>query len=77
MRSLMRFVLLTLALRMSLTIAVFAQDAPTQKVDQIFSVYDKPGSPGCSVGVIRVKWKAATRVATAFEKLTVHVDDVS
>jgi CubicO group peptidase (beta-lactamase class C family) len=38
---------------MPLTIAVFAQDVPTQKVDQIFSVYDKPGSPGCSVGVIR------------------------
>ena len=25
----------------------------SQKVDQIFSVYDKPGSPGCSLGVIR------------------------
>src|SRR5215813_2439845 len=25
----------------------------TQQVDQIFSAYDKPGSPGCSVGVIR------------------------
>jgi CubicO group peptidase (beta-lactamase class C family) len=30
-----------------------ASDILTQKVDQIFSVYDKPGSPGCSLGVIR------------------------
>jgi CubicO group peptidase (beta-lactamase class C family) len=30
-----------------------ASDIPTQKVDQIFSVYDRPGSPGCSLGVIR------------------------
>src|SRR6202050_1688422 len=30
-----------------------ASDILTRKVDQIFSVYDKPGSPGCSLGVIR------------------------
>ncbi len=30
-----------------------ASDTLTQKVDQIFSVYDKPVSPGCSLGVIR------------------------
>ena len=30
-----------------------ASDILTQKVDQIFSVYDKPGSPGCSLGFIR------------------------
>jgi len=30
-----------------------ASDILTQKVDQIFSVYDKPGSPGCSLGIIR------------------------
>jgi CubicO group peptidase (beta-lactamase class C family) len=30
-----------------------AHDVPTQKVDQIFARYAKPGSPGCSVGVIR------------------------
>ena len=30
-----------------------APDLASQKVDQIFSVYDKPGSPGCSLGVIR------------------------
>jgi CubicO group peptidase (beta-lactamase class C family) len=46
-------VLVTLALRMLLSVAAFAQDIPTQKVDQIFAVYDKPGSPGCSLGVIR------------------------
>src|SRR5271170_2446919 len=46
-------VLVTLALRILLGVAAFAQDIPTQKVDQIFSVYDKPGSPGCSLGVIR------------------------
>ena len=51
--SLMRFVLVTVALRMLLSVAALAQDVPNQKVDQIFSVYNKPGSPGCSLGVIR------------------------
>lgn len=46
-------VLATLALRMLLSVTALAQDVPSQKVDQIFSVYDKPGSPGCSLGVIR------------------------
>jgi CubicO group peptidase (beta-lactamase class C family) len=49
----MRFAFLTFALRMLLSAAAFAQNVPSQKVDQIFSVYDKPGSPGCSLGVIR------------------------
>lgn len=31
----------------------FASEVPAQKVDQIFSEYDKPNSPGCSLGVIR------------------------
>jgi CubicO group peptidase (beta-lactamase class C family) len=53
MRSLRRFVLVTLVLRMLLSVAALAQDVPSQRVDQIFSVYDKPGSPGCSLGVIR------------------------
>ena len=35
------------------SITAFAQDALTQKVDQLFSAYDRPGSPGCSLGVIR------------------------
>lgn len=30
-----------------------ASDILTQHVDRIFSVYDKPGSPGCALGVIR------------------------
>jgi CubicO group peptidase (beta-lactamase class C family) len=38
---------------MLLGVAAFAQDDPTKKVDQIFSVYDTQGSPGCSLGVIR------------------------
>ena len=50
----MRFVLVTLALGMLLSLVASAQDVPNQKVDQIFSVYDKPGSPGCSLGVIRI-----------------------
>jgi hypothetical protein len=53
MRSLRRFVLVTVALRILLSVAALAQDVPTPKVDQIFSVYDKPGSPGCSLGAIR------------------------
>src|SRR5271156_1538039 len=53
MRPLRRFVFVTLALRMLLSVAASAQDVATEKVDQIFSVYDKPGSPGCSLGVIR------------------------
>jgi CubicO group peptidase (beta-lactamase class C family) len=53
MRPLMRFVILTLAFRMLLGVAAFAQDVPTQKVDQIFSVYDAQGSPGCVLGAIR------------------------
>lgn len=32
---------------------VAASDIQTQHVDQIFSAYDKPGSPGCALGVIR------------------------
>src|SRR5580658_4515343 len=49
----MRFILITLAIRVLFSVAALAQDVPNQKVDQIFSVYDKPGSPGCSLGVIR------------------------
>lgn len=49
----MRFVLVTLALRILFSAAALAQDVPASKVDQIFSAYDKSGSPGCSLGVIR------------------------
>lgn len=46
-------VLVALAFKMLLSVPALAQDVPSQRVDQIFSVYDKPGSPGCSLGVIR------------------------
>ena len=44
-----------LTLLLSLTIAgtALGTDDPAQKVDQIFATFDKSGSPGCSVGVIR------------------------
>src|SRR5215831_9996055 len=32
---------------------VAAVDVAPRQVDQIFSAYAKPGSPGCSLGVIR------------------------
>jgi CubicO group peptidase (beta-lactamase class C family) len=51
--SAMRFVLITLAIGMLLYVPTSAEDASSKKVDQIFSVYDKTGSPGCSLGVIR------------------------
>lgn len=53
MRSLTRLVLVVLTLGVLLNVAVLAQDVPAPKIDQIFSVYNKPGSPGCSLGVIR------------------------
>jgi CubicO group peptidase (beta-lactamase class C family) len=53
MRSLTRIVLAGLAIRVLLNVAAFAQDVSAQRVDQVFSIYDKPGSPGCSLGVIR------------------------
>jgi CubicO group peptidase (beta-lactamase class C family) len=53
MRLRMRIVLVTLAFRIILNPAAFAQDVSAQKVDQVFSDYEKPGSPGCSLGVIR------------------------
>ncbi len=50
----MRFAIVTvITLGMLLRFPAAASDILTQKVDQIFSVYDKPGSPGCSLGVVR------------------------
>ena len=50
----MRFAVVTaITLGMLLRCPAAASDSLTQKVDQIFSVYEKPGSPGCSLGVIR------------------------
>jgi CubicO group peptidase (beta-lactamase class C family) len=49
----MRFAVVTLAVGILLQFAAVADDITPQKVDQIFSVYDKAGVPGCSLGVIR------------------------
>jgi CubicO group peptidase (beta-lactamase class C family) len=49
----MRFLFLTLALGILFNAAVLAQDVPASHIDQIFAVYDKAGSPGCALGVIR------------------------
>ena len=49
----MRFAVVTLAVGILLQFAAVADDITPQKVDQIFSVYDKAGAPGCSLGVIR------------------------
>src|SRR5215469_12544227 len=32
-------------------VSAFATDAATQKVDELFAQYDRPRSPGCSVGI--------------------------
>jgi CubicO group peptidase (beta-lactamase class C family) len=49
----MRSAVVTLAVGILVQFAAVANDVAPQKVDQIFSVYDKAGSPGCSLGVIR------------------------
>jgi CubicO group peptidase (beta-lactamase class C family) len=49
----MRFAIVLLALGTLVQFAAVAEDVAPQKVDQIFSAYDKAGSPGCSLGVIR------------------------
>jgi CubicO group peptidase (beta-lactamase class C family) len=45
--------LIALFLSITTTNAALAADATAQKVNQMFAAFDKPGSPGCSVGVIR------------------------
>jgi CubicO group peptidase (beta-lactamase class C family) len=45
--------LAVLALAFSLKVPAFAADTDQQRVDQIFATYDKAGSPGCALGVIR------------------------
>jgi CubicO group peptidase (beta-lactamase class C family) len=49
----MRFAIVIFALGILVRFPTIAQDVAPQTVDQIFSVYDKGGSPGCSLGVIR------------------------
>jgi CubicO group peptidase (beta-lactamase class C family) len=48
----MRTAILLLTIAMVVT-SLFATSFSSQKVDQLFATYDKPDSPGCSVGVIR------------------------
>jgi CubicO group peptidase (beta-lactamase class C family) len=48
----MRFAVSTFVVGLTIHLAAVAQVAP-QTVDRIFAAYDKPGSPGCSLGVIR------------------------
>ncbi len=42
-----------LLLSLAITLQAAAADSASQQVDQFFAGYDKAGSPGCSVGVIR------------------------
>lgn len=50
----MRFVLVaSLAVTLLVALPAFSQDKTQPKVDQIFAAFDKPDSPGCTVGVIR------------------------
>jgi CubicO group peptidase (beta-lactamase class C family) len=50
---LMRFAIVTLALGIVVHVAAVADNVAPQTVDQLFSVYERAGSPGCSLGVIR------------------------
>ena len=50
----MRFAAVVMLVSASLGGALaFSADTSQQKVDQIFAAYDKAGSPGCALGVIR------------------------
>ena len=49
----MRFAVVTLTLGILVQFATTAEEVAPQKVDQVFSVYNKAGSPGRSLGVIR------------------------
>jgi CubicO group peptidase (beta-lactamase class C family) len=49
----MRFAAITLAVGILIQFAAVANDVGRQRVDRIFSIYDKSRSPGCSLGVIR------------------------
>ena len=45
--------LIVLFLSITATTSTLRADVTTEKVNQLFEPFDKPGSPGCSVGVIR------------------------
>jgi CubicO group peptidase (beta-lactamase class C family) len=46
-------ILIVLLLSIATANVAVAADATARKVSQLFAGFDKPGSPGCSVGVIR------------------------
>jgi CubicO group peptidase (beta-lactamase class C family) len=45
--------IVVLVLSITITIPALATDVHSEKVDQLFAAYDKPNSPGCSLGVVR------------------------
>src|SRR6201981_2245973 len=45
--------LIVLFLCIARAITALAAEPTAQKVDRLFAAFNKPGSPGCSVGVIR------------------------
>ncbi len=45
--------LIVLTLSITTAITALAADTTAQKVDHLFAAFENPGSPGCSVGVIR------------------------
>jgi CubicO group peptidase (beta-lactamase class C family) len=50
----MRFALVaSLAVALLVASTAFSDDKSQPRVDQIFAAYEKPGSPGCAVGVIQ------------------------
>jgi CubicO group peptidase (beta-lactamase class C family) len=44
---------LVFTLLLGIAVPAFSSDASPQEVRQLFAAYDKPNSPGCSVGVVR------------------------
>jgi CubicO group peptidase (beta-lactamase class C family) len=44
---------IVLILSITTAAAAVSGDDPVQRVNQLFATFDKPGSPGCSTGVIR------------------------
>lgn len=45
--------LIVIFLSIAMATTALATDSNAKKVDQLFAAFDKPGSPGCSVGIIR------------------------
>jgi len=45
--------LIVLLLSVTTATSTFKAETTAQKVDQLFAPFDKVGSPGCQVGIIR------------------------